>query len=50
MSAPLHRRHVVILGLMAAAFAPSAAAQDIPARPFIELTVVHAIAKTKQPM
>jgi 8-hydroxy-5-deazaflavin:NADPH oxidoreductase len=49
MSAPLHRRHVVIL-LAAAAFAAPAAAQEIPARPFIEVPVAHPIPATKQPM
>lgn len=51
MSAPLPRRHVVVL-LAAAAFAAPAFAQDapIPARPFIEVPVAHSIPKTKQPM
>jgi predicted dinucleotide-binding enzyme len=45
------RRHVVILGLLAAAaFAAPAIAQDIPARPFIEVPVAHPIPKTKQAM
>lgn len=45
----LHRRHLMILGAVALFTAP-AIAQDIPARPFIEVPVAHAISKTKQPM
>jgi predicted dinucleotide-binding enzyme len=42
----------VVLGLAAAVlgFAPPAAAQDIPARPFIEVPIVHPIARTTRPM
>jgi len=45
----LHRRHLMFLGA-AMLFAAPAAAQEIPARPFIEVPVAHPMAKTKQPM
>lgn len=52
MPAPFHRRHIMILGLAAAAFgiAAPAIAQDIPARPFVEVPLAHPLPKTKQPM
>jgi len=52
MSGLKTRRHVMMLGLGAFAFAAPSFAQDapIPARPFVEVPVAHPIPRTAKPM
>jgi predicted dinucleotide-binding enzyme len=52
MSGLKTRRHMMMLGLAAAAFGAPSFAQDapIPARPFVEVPVAHPIPRTAKPM